>query len=133
MKLEVVTPFGAKVDETDVTEVVATGELGELGIRPGHVPLITSLKPGRLVYEKGGQRRAFAADAGFLEVHADLVRVLTETLLAAADIDVERAEAALHRAEDGLKDPNNQTGAARKDLEARLARARVRLAIAQQK
>ena len=130
MKLEVVTPFGKGIDEADVTEVVASGEAGELGVRSGHVPLITSLVPGRLIYEKGGARKTFAADEGFLQVVGDVVRVITETLLAPQAVDVERAQKAFDRATQALKDPQNQGMAERKPYEAAMARARTRLEVA---
>jgi F-type H+-transporting ATPase subunit epsilon len=133
MKLVVVTPFGTGIDEDGVTEVVATGELGELGVRPGHVPLISSLKAGRLVYEKGGARKTFAADEGFLEVGGDVVRVITETLLAPQEVDVERAQQALERATQALREPQNQGQKERATFEAALARARTRLDVAKLK
>jgi len=133
MKLEVVTPFGTGIDEDGVTEVVATGALGELGIRPGHVPLITSLVPGRLVYEKGGVRRTYAADEGFLAVEGDVVRVVTETLLAPQEVDVERAQTAFDRATKSLAEPQNQGQRERAGFEAALARARTRLEVAKLK
>lgn len=125
--------MGTGVDEDDVTEVVATGELGELGIRPGHVPLISSLVPGRLVYEKkGGARKVFAADEGFVQVSEDVVRVTTETLLAPDEVDVDRAQRAFDRATEALKQSENQTPKARQKYEDALARARTRLDVAGQ-
>ncbi len=50
MKLSVTTPRGAIVD-TDVDEVTAPGELGEFGVLPGHVPLMSALKPGVIWYK----------------------------------------------------------------------------------
>ena len=130
MNLEVVTPFGAKVDEADVAEIVASGELGELGVRPGHIPLITSLVPGRLVVEKSGETKSYAADTGYLQVHGDTVRVITETLLAPEEIDVERAQKAFDRAAAALADPAQLKAQERRSFERKLARAQTRLAVA---
>ena len=64
MKLSVTTPRGALVD-ADVDEVTAPGALGEFGVLPGHVPLMSALKPGVLVYRAGGAgARPAAQSAG---------------------------------------------------------------------
>ena len=130
MKLEVVTPIGSKVDEAEINEVVAPGALGELGILPGHEPLLTTLVPGRLVYEKGGAQVTFAADTGFLQVIGDTVRVITETCLAPEDIDTERAEIALNRADDTLTRSENLSNEKRAKALAARDRAQTRLEVA---
>ena len=130
MKLEVVTPFGAKADEPEVTEVVAPGALGELGVLPGHEPLITTLVPGRLVFEKAGKRTTYAADEGFLQVIGDTVRVITETCLAPDEIDVERAQRALARADETLTKSENLSDEKREKALAARARAQSRLDVA---
>src|SRR5260221_2403027 len=97
MKLSVTTPRGALVD-ADVDEVTAPGALGELGVLPGHVPLMSALKPGVLVYRAGGagaRAGVVAVGPGFLQVAApaqndtahDQVLVLVDQALAAADLD----------------------------------------------
>lgn len=130
MKLEVVTPLGEKVAETDITEVVATGALGEFGVMADHEPLITALVPGRLVYTKAGREATLAADQGFLEVSGDTVRVITETALRPEEIDVERAQRAFDRATERLAQDEYQTADKRPPVAAALARATCRLAVA---
>ena len=84
-------------------EVVAPGVNGEIGLLPGHVPLITALRPGVLTVVKGGRRSYYAVSSGFAEVDADQVTVLTASCEPASEIDVERARRALSDAEAKLE------------------------------
>ena len=80
--------------------VVATGELGELGIVPKHAPLITRLKPGKVVVTlPGGEKLDFAISGGILEVQPSVVTVLADTALRARDIDEASARRAKEEAE----------------------------------
>ncbi|MDP3816567.1 F0F1 ATP synthase subunit epsilon [Pseudomonas sp.] len=86
-----------------VEMVIAHGNLGDLGIAPGHAPLITDLKPGpiRLV-KQGGASEVFYISGGFLEVQPNVVKVLADTVQRAADIDEAAAQEALKAAEKAL-------------------------------
>jgi len=86
-----------------VEMVIAHGNLGDLGIAPGHAPLITDLKPGpiRLV-KQGGEAEVFYISGGFLEVQPNVVKVLADTVQRAADIDEAAAQEALRAAEKAL-------------------------------
>jgi F-type H+-transporting ATPase subunit epsilon len=88
-----------------VTMVVATGTLGELGIMPGHAPLLTGIKPGpvRLKLESG-EEQVFFASGGFLEVQPGVVTVLADTALRADDLDAAAAAQAKEQAERALED-----------------------------
>ena len=88
-----------------VTMVVATGSLGELGIMPGHAPLLTAMKPGplRLKFDNGDEQ-IFFASGGFLEVQPSTVTVLADTALRAADLDESAAQQAKEHAERTLQD-----------------------------
>ena len=99
---ELVTPYKRVLSE-DVEEVTAPGTVGELGILPGHTPLLTTLKVGELVYRQGSETFHVAVNWGYVEVEDDTVTVLVETAEPADDIDLERAKAALGRAEEALK------------------------------
>jgi F-type H+-transporting ATPase subunit epsilon len=102
MRFSLTTPRGAHVD-ADVEEVTAPGALGEFGVLPGHVPLMSALRPGVLVYRakdaSGARSGVIAVGPGFLQVAApnqndtanDRVLVLVDQALPAADVD--RAEA----------------------------------------
>jgi F-type H+-transporting ATPase subunit epsilon len=72
----------------DVVMVVATGEMGELGIAPRHAPLITRLKPGKLVLTKAdGEKIDIVVSGGILEVQPQVVTILADTAIRAQDID----------------------------------------------
>lgn len=83
-----------------VEMVVATGTIGELGITPGHTPLLTGVKPGpvRLVTEEGNEE-IFFASGGYIEVQPGAVTILADTALRASDIDEAAAVAAQQKAE----------------------------------
>jgi F-type H+-transporting ATPase subunit epsilon len=84
----------------DVQMVVATGEIGELGIVPRHAPLITRLKPGYVrVTLAGGEQQEFYISGGILEVQPQVVSVLADTAIRAADLDEAKAKAAKEDAE----------------------------------
>jgi len=84
----------------EATLVVATGELGELGIAPKHAPLITRLKPGKVVVTTpSGEHLDFAISGGILEVQPQVVTVLADTAIRAQDIDEAAVKAAKEEAE----------------------------------
>lgn len=98
MWLVVVTPRGTKVD-AQVTMVTVPGSVGELGILPGHRPLITSLAIGILNYQEAGKTKYLAVNGGFMEVHEDRSTLVTETAETPDEIDAERAKKSLEAAE----------------------------------
>lgn len=90
----------AEIYSGEATLVVATGELGELGIAPKHAPLITRLKPGKVVVTTpGGAQLDFAISGGMLEVQPEIVTVLADTAIRADDIDEAKVRAAKEEAE----------------------------------
>ena len=87
----------------NVTLVVATGEMGELGIAPRHAPLITRLKPGYVrVTLENGDSQEFYVSGGILEVQPQVVSVLADTAIRAKDLDEAAAKAAKDEAERAL-------------------------------
>ena len=102
LRLEVVTPQ-RRVLERDATEVRLPGVLGELGVLPGHAPLLTSLGTGELAWFDGQEHGHLAVQGGFAEVLAQTVTVLAAHAETAAEVDIEAAHAALAEAESGLK------------------------------
>lgn len=102
LKLEIVTPNGLILSE-EVDEVVCSGSEGEFGVLPGHVPFFTTLKIGMLTYKKGNEARFVFVNWGYAEVGPDRVMVLADSAEKSDDIDVERAKAAMKRAEERLK------------------------------
>lgn len=88
-----------------VEMVIAHGNLGDLGIAPGHAPLITDLKPGPIrIVKQGGDEEVFYISGGFLEVQPSMVKVLADTVLRAADMDEASAQAAVQMAEKALSE-----------------------------
>ena len=89
----------------EVEMVVATGTIGELGIMPGHTPLLTGVRPGpvRLILE-GGEEEIFFASGGFMEVQPTSIHILADTALRADDLDEAAAVEAQKKAETELAD-----------------------------
>jgi F-type H+-transporting ATPase subunit epsilon len=100
IQLVVVTPVNQLLSEA-VTEVQLPGADGYLGVLPGHAPLITELGIGELTYKTAnGQTGLLAIIRGFAEVLPARVSVLAETAERPEDIDVNRAQQALKRAQE---------------------------------
>ncbi|HEU4992350.1 MAG TPA: F0F1 ATP synthase subunit epsilon [Luteimonas sp.] len=90
----------AEIFHGEATMVVATGEMGELGIAPRHAPLITRLRPGKVVVTTpDGEQLDFAISGGILEVQPQVVTVLADTAVRAQDIDEAAVLAAKAEAE----------------------------------
>ena len=102
LKLEIVTPQEMVYSE-NVDSVTLPTTTGEIGILPGHIPLITEVKAGELGVVKEGQLDLLAVDNGFAEIYGDTVSVLTEAAIDIEDIDLASAEAAQRRAEEALR------------------------------
>ncbi len=102
IKLEVVTPEKMVVNE-NAQIVVAPGALGEFGVLSGHTPFLSTLKTGSIRYtdEKGKDHYVFVS-GGFVEALPNKVTVLAESAERKRNIDKERAEAALKRAQERL-------------------------------
>ena len=83
----------------------ATGTLGELGILPGHAPLLTGIRPGPVrLRDEAGEEDVFYASGGYLEVQPGIVTVLADTALRADDIDEAAALEARQEAERALSE-----------------------------
>ncbi|MEK9675941.1 MAG: F0F1 ATP synthase subunit epsilon [Chloroflexota bacterium] len=124
LELVVVTAEGESFSG-EVDAVVAPGELGEFTVLPSHAKLISSLNSGILRFDQGGDSVSLALTGGFLEVANNKVTVLADAAERDEDIDLERAEAALERAQERIA-----SAPADLDLERALAsmrRARVRI------
>jgi F-type H+-transporting ATPase subunit epsilon len=128
MQLEMVTPY-RKILSEQVDEVTAPGTIGEFGLLPGHTPLLTTLDIGELSYMQDGKSFHVAVNWGYVEVENNTVTVLVETAEVADQIDLERAKAALGRAEDALKTLDSEDKKF-KIMEAALKRAMIRIQVA---
>lgn len=107
-----------------------TGSEGELGIMPGHAPLLTSLKPGMArIVKKGGDEEVIYISGGMLEVQPNNVTVLADVATRGGDLDEQAAEDAKKRAEEHL---NAQAGSVDyAEAAAELARAVAQLRVIQ--
>ena len=130
IKLEIITAE-RQVFSDDVNTVVAPGVEGELGILPHHAPLITMLKPGEVLIRKDSEETYLFVSGGFLEVRPDKIIILADASERCEEIDVERAEAAKHRAEEKLKTRVPEADVAQ--TQAALLRALLRLRIAERR
>ncbi|HEX8948743.1 MAG TPA: F0F1 ATP synthase subunit epsilon [Dissulfurispiraceae bacterium] len=102
IRLDIVTPYGLVMSD-DVDEITATGSEGEFGVLPGHVPFITTLKIGMLLVKKDNKTDIVFVNSGYAEVTSEKVVILADSAERAEDIDVERAKAAMKRAEERLR------------------------------
>lgn len=103
LTLEIVTPEARVFADTIDTVVIPTVD-GEVGILPGHIPLLTQIEHGELRVTKNGATQWLAVSGGFAEVEGDRVHVLAEHAITEGKIDEHAVEAALKRAEQELKD-----------------------------
>ncbi|MEH6567961.1 MAG: F0F1 ATP synthase subunit epsilon [Halioglobus sp.] len=107
--------------------LVASGEIGELGVSYGHAPLLTSLVPGPVrVVTQSGDEEIFYVSGGFLEVQPGVVSILADTALRADDMDEAAAEEARKEAEQALANQSGEFDYGR--ASARLAEASAQLA-----
>lgn len=90
----------ARIYSGRVESLVVTGTMGDMGILPGHAPLLTALVPGpvRLVTQEG-EEQIFYVSGGFLEVQPGMVSILADTAIRADDMDEVEAERAKNDAE----------------------------------
>ena len=110
-----------------VEMVIATGELGELGVVPGHAPLLTLLKPGEIrVTQLGGQDEIFYVSGGILEVQPNCVSVLADMVERADSLDEAVALEAKARAEEAMADKNSEIDYSLASMELARAIAQIR-------
>jgi F-type H+-transporting ATPase subunit epsilon len=129
LKLIVVTPE-KKVVDTTADQVELPGQLGYVGILPGHAPLISLLTTGVLSYGTGSAEKSLAISAGFVEVAGDSVSVLADLAEEPGEINVAAAEKDLTLAEEELKTASRETLDA---IRTRVELAQTRLVVARGK
>ena len=101
LRLDIITPERNVLSET-VDSVTVPGANGELGILPGHTPLISQLQTGVLAYSQGPATRRLLVSGGFVEVRDDRVAVLADVAERPEEIDAARARDAREQAEKTL-------------------------------
>jgi F-type H+-transporting ATPase subunit epsilon len=106
LTLEIVTPEARVYSDTIDTVVIPTTE-GEIGVLPGHIPLLTQVEHGELRVTKGTETTLLAVSGGFAEIEGDRVHILAEHAITEEKIDEHAVEAALKRAEAELASAKN--------------------------
>ncbi len=106
LTLEIVTPEARVFSDTIDAVVIPTVE-GEIGVLPGHIPLVTQMENGELRITKNGATLYLAVGKGFAQVAADSVSVLAENAINEEKIDEKVVEEAMKRAEDALRGKEN--------------------------
>ena len=125
LKVEIVSAQG-HIHSGAAAAVFAPAEMGELGVLPGHAPLLTRLKPGTVrVQQADGSEQAFFVGGGILEIQPKLVTVLADTALRAKDADEAAAAAAKKSAEEALANASGQMDLAKAQAELVEAAARL--------
>ena len=109
LTLEVVTPDGL-LFRGDVDSVQAPGSEGSFGVLPNHIPMLTMLGAGEIIYRKGTETGRIVCLFGFCEVLPDRVYIMAEGGESADEIDVARAETARARAAERMKMVKDEEG-----------------------
>ncbi|MBM7690689.1 F-type H+-transporting ATPase subunit epsilon [Peribacillus deserti] len=127
LQVSVVTPDGPVYD-ADAEMVSTKAQSGDLGVLPGHIPMVAPLEIGSVRLKKDGKTEFIAVSGGLLEVRPDKVTILAQSAEKADNIDLARAKAAAARAEKRLQDKSDHVDARRAELSLRRAINRISLA-----
>ena len=128
LTLEIVTPE-AKVYSDTVDSVVVPTVEGEIGVLPGHIPLLTQVADGELRVTKGNATHWLAVGGGFAQIDGDTVRVLAEHAITEEKIDENAVEAAMKRAEQQLKEAKDMDPQQYEHLQSLVRYSGVQLAV----
>lgn len=132
IKLEVVSPDRGEIFSKDIDMLIVRSTAGELGILPRHARLLTELKPYPIRIKEGANESQIAVGGGFMEVTPELITILADSAELPDMIDVDRARAAMKRAEDRINSHKSSGKDSLIDInraEAALARAKARLLV----
>jgi F-type H+-transporting ATPase subunit epsilon len=116
LTLEIVTPEARVYSEPVDTVVVPTVE-GEIGILPGHIPLVAQVGAGELRATKGGVTQLLVVGGGFVQVSGDKVSILADSAINVEKIDENAVADAIKRAEEALKNKDSLAAAEVERLE----------------
>jgi F-type H+-transporting ATPase subunit epsilon len=132
LTLEIVTPEAKVYSDTIDSVVIPTVE-GEIGVLPGHIPLLTQVEDGELRVTKGATTELLVVSGGFAQIDGDRVRVLAENAINEAKIDEHAVEAALKRAEEQLREAKDMDPAQYEQLQSMVRYSGVQLAVKRKK
>lgn len=128
LKLEIITPEEVAYRD-DVEMVLVPAELGDMGVYPMHVPLMTRILPGELIVTKGGEDTHIAIGEGFAEITQTNVRILVDMAVEERHVDEAAAEAAVERAQKAIREgllANEEVAAVQISLLKSMAQLKVR-------
>jgi len=129
LELEIVTPE-ARVYEDTVESVKLPTTSGEIGILPGHIPIVTEVQAGEIMVEKaGGSSEALAVSKGFAQCVGDKVSVLAEDAIDVKAIDESEVKEARNRAEEALKNATEMSKEEIEHLETTIQFAKTQLLV----
>jgi F-type H+-transporting ATPase subunit epsilon len=124
LKVNIVTPDGPVYDSE--VEMVSTKAMsGELGILPGHIPMVAPLQIGAVRLKNGNNTELVAVSGGFLEVRPEQVTILAQAAEKAEGIDIDRAKEAKSRAESRLQAQQGDLDFRRAELALKRAMNRI--------
>lgn len=126
LTLNLITPQKQLLDALPVQSVVLPAAVGELGVLPGHIPMVVQLDFGSLRYKKDGKEEEFAVLGGFAEILRDSVNVFAEGADLADEIDEEEEKQKIKRAKESLSRKDA-------DIDFELAELEIKQAIARMK
>ncbi|MGR3766128.1 F0F1 ATP synthase subunit epsilon [Rossellomorea sp. NS-SX7] len=124
LKVNIVTPDGPVYD-SEVEMVSTKAQSGELGILPGHIPMVAPLQIGAVRLKKGGNTELVAVSGGFLEIRPEQVTILAQSAEKAEAIDVQRAKEAKGRAESRMQAQQEDVDFRRAELALKRAMNRI--------
>jgi len=127
LHVSVVTPDGPVLEDS-FEMVSCKSEEGELGILPGHIPLVTPLSISAVRLKRGNDEEKLAVNGGFLEARPDEITILAQSAERPEDIDVKRAEEARKRAEQRLQSKQDDIDLYRAELALKRAINRINIA-----
>jgi F-type H+-transporting ATPase subunit epsilon len=132
LTLEIVTPEAKVYSDTIDSVVIPTVE-GEIGVLPGHIPLLTQVEDGELRVTKGATTQLLVVSGGFAQIDGDRVRVLAENAINEEKIDENAVEAALKRAEEQLREAKDMDPQQYENLQSMVRYSGVQLAVKRRK
>ncbi|WP_277586770.1 F0F1 ATP synthase subunit epsilon [Psychrobacillus antarcticus] len=124
LKVNIITPYGPVYD-SEVDMIIANTAAGEIGILPGHIPMVAPLVVGAVKLKKDGKTEYVALTGGFVEVRPEKVSILTQSAEVASNIDLARAKEALKRAEERIQSKQDSVDSSRAELALKRAMNRI--------
>jgi F-type H+-transporting ATPase subunit epsilon len=128
--LEIVTPDGPTF-KGEVESLVLPAWEGQLGVLPGHEPMVVVMKPGPLRYQTSGKEEWVAVSGGFAQIAQDKVILLAETAEIAEAIDAARAKAKVGEKQHALNERHGMSAEEVSRMEASLLKELIRVKVAE--